>query len=216
MASKFMDFSPSAATALKMGTPIVAIETGFFMRLPYPRNLDALKECEQAFWRRDCVPCLMGVVDGRLKAGLNKDDLDRLCQAGGSCARSDLPGLAADKGTSAVGAGAAMAMARMAGIVPVMAPGLSDTLSDLDPLCSSARLVFCGRVDPDQALLYASRSVAVIRSDEPGRIAEAYLLQRDLEMTECTVVPGGSTLGELAQIVSRTALELKKKTDFSA
>ena len=215
MASKFMDFSPSVATALKMGTPIVAIETGFFMRLPYPKNKSALEECEQAFWRRDCVPCLMGVVEGRLKAGLNKEDLDTLCQAGGSCTRSELGGLAADKGTAAAGAGATVAMARMAGIVPVMAPGLSDTLSDLDPLCSSARLVFCGRVDPDRALLYSSRSVAVVRSDDPGRIAEAYLLQRDLELTECTVAPCGSTLGEMAQASSRAALELKKRTDFS-
>ena len=215
MASKFMDFSPSVATALKMGTPIVAIETGFFMRLPYPKNMNALEECEQAFWRRDCVPCLMGVVEGRLKAGLNKEDLDKLCQAGGGCTRGELVNLAAEKGTSAVSAGAAVALARMAGIVPVMAPGLSDTLSDLDPLCSSARLVFCGRVDPDRALLYASRSVAVVRSDEPGRIAEAYLLQRDLELTECTVAPCGPTLGEMAQAASRTALELKKRTDFT-
>ena len=215
MAGKFMDFSPAAATALKMGTPIVAIETGFFMRLPYPKNLNAINECEQAFWRRDCVPCFMGVVDGRLKAGLNKDDLDRLCQAGGSCTRSELVGLAADRGTSGAGAGAVMAMARMAGIVPVLAPGLSDSLADLDPLCSTARLVFCSQVDPDRALLYASRSVSVIRSDEPGRIAEAYLLQRELEMTECTVVPCGDTLGELAQTASRTTLELKKKTDFT-
>ena len=108
-----------------------------------------------------------------------------------------------------------MAMARMAGIVPVMAPGLSDALSDLDPLCSTARLVFCAQVDPDRALLYASRSVAVVRSDDPGRIAEAYLLQRDLEMSECAVNPCGPTLGEMAQASSRTALELKKRTDFA-
>ena len=60
MASRFLDFSPPVATALKLGTPIVAIETGFFMRLPYPKNKEALSECEQAFWRRDCVPCCIG------------------------------------------------------------------------------------------------------------------------------------------------------------
>ena len=80
MASKFMDFSPSVATALKMGTPIVAIETGFFMRLPYPKNLAALQECEQALWRRDSVPCSIGVVDGRLKAGLSREDMDGILE----------------------------------------------------------------------------------------------------------------------------------------
>ena len=122
MASRFLDISAPVARALNTNALIVAIETGFFMRLPYPKNRDALAECEQAFSRRSCVPCCIGVVDGRLKAGLNKEDMDRLCQAGGSCARGDLPSLAASGGTSGTGAGATMAVARMAGIEPVMAP----------------------------------------------------------------------------------------------
>ena len=60
MASKFLDLAAPVAAALKVGTPIVAIETGFFMRLPYPKNYTALQECEQAFWRRDCVPWARG------------------------------------------------------------------------------------------------------------------------------------------------------------
>ena len=34
MASKFLDLAAPVAAALKVGTPIVAIESGFFMRLP--------------------------------------------------------------------------------------------------------------------------------------------------------------------------------------
>ena len=56
MASKYLDMCPPVLASLKAGTPIIAIETGFFMQLPYPRNLEALQECEQAFYRRDCVP----------------------------------------------------------------------------------------------------------------------------------------------------------------
>ena len=215
MASRFLDFSPPVATALKLGTPIVAIETGFFMRLPYPKNREALSECEQAFWRRDCVPCCVGVVDGRLKAGLTKEDLDRLCQAGGSCTRGDLPTLVADGGSSGAGASAAMAIARMAGIVPVMAPGLTDSLSDLEALSASSRLIFSGQLPPDKALLYASRSVAVLRQEEEDAVADAYLLLRELEMPESAVVPCGETLGELAGRASAAALALKKKPDFA-
>ena len=163
MASKFLDLAAPVAAALKVGTPIVAIETGFFMRLPYPKNYTALQECEQAFWRRDCVPCCVGVVDGRLKAGLTKEDLDKMCRAGGNAARGELPNLAADT---------------------------------------------------DRALLYAARSVAVLRQDEVDALTDAYLLQRDLELTESSVIPCGETLGDLAEKASAAALDLKKKTDF--
>ena len=215
MASRFLDISAPVARALNTNALIVAIETGFFMRLPYPKNRDALLECEQAFSRRSCVPCCVGVVDGRLKAGLTKEDMERLCQAGGSCARGELPSLAASGGTSGTGAGATMAIARMAGIEPVMAPGLTDSLADLEALCSSARLVFCGRVPADTALLYSSRSVAILRQADEDGIAEAYLLQRELEMSESAVVPCGETLGELADRSCAAAMALKKKSDYS-
>lgn len=215
MASKFLDLSPSVSTALNMGTPIVAIETGFFMRLPYPKNMEALQECEQALWRRSCVPCCVGVVEGRLKAGLTKETMDALCQAGGSCVRGDLPGLVADKATAGAGPSAAIAVARMAGIVPVLSPGLSDSLADMDALCAGARLVFCTRVSPDRALLYSSRSVSVLRQEDVSDVTDAYLLQRDLELTESTVVPCGDTLGDLAERACAAALNLKKKTDYN-
>ena len=106
-----------------------------------------------------------------------------------------------------------MAIAKMAGIVPVMAPGLSDSLADMDALSASARMVFCGKVAPDRALLYAARSVAVLRQDEVDALTDAYLLQRDLELTESSVIPCGETLGDLAEKASAAALDLKKKTD---
>lgn len=214
MASKFLDFAPPVAAALKVGTPIVAIETGFFMRLPYPKNMAALQECEQAFWRRDCVPCCIGVVDGRLKAGLTKEDMDTLCRAGGAAARGDLPNLVADRRSSGTGASATLAIAKMADIVPVMAPGLTDSLADMDALSASSRMLFCGKVAPDRAMLYAARSVAVLRQDNADALTDAYLLQRELELTECSVIPCGETLGDLAERASACALELKKKTDF--
>ena len=214
MASKFLDFAPPVAAALKVGTPIVAIETGFFMRLPYPKNMAALQECEQAFWRRDCVPCCIGVVDGRLKAGLTKEDMDTLCRAGGAAARGDLPNLVADRRSSGTGASATLAIAKMADIVPVMAPGLTDSLADMDALSASSRMLFCGKVAPDRAMLYAARSVAVLRQDNADALTDAYLLQRELELTECSVIPCGETLGDLAERASACALEQKKKTDF--
>lgn len=214
MASKYLDTTPPVAAALKAGTPIVAIETGFFMRLPYPRNLAALQACEEAFWRRDCVPCCVAAVNGRLKAGLTKEDMETLCRAGGSCSRWELPSLVGGDGTAAAGASAALAIAKMAGIVPVMAPGLTDSLADLDALAASARMVFCGKVTPDRALLYSSRGVPVLRQ-EPGQLTDAYLVLRDLELSESAVIPCGETLGDLAEAASAVAIDLKKRSNFT-
>lgn len=210
MASKYLDMCPPAAASLKAGMPIIAIETGFFMQLPFPRNLEALQECEQAFYRRDCVPCCIGIVNGRLKVGLTKEDMDTLCRSGGSCTRSQIPGLVGSEGTSGTGPSATLAIARMAGIVPVMMPGLRDSLSDLDALASSSRLVFCGRVSPDKALLFSSRGVPVLRLPAE-ELADAYLVQRELEVNECTVVPCGDTLGDIAEKASAVAIDIKKK-----
>ena len=214
MASKYLELSPPVAVALKAGTPVVAIETGFFMQLPYPKNLKALQDCEEAFWRRDCVPCCVAVVNGRLKAGLTKDDMETLCQEGKTCSRWELPSLVGGGGTAGAGPSAAMAIAKLAGIVPVMAPGLSDSLADLDALGTSERLVFCGKVSPDKTLLFSSRGVPVLRQ-ETGQISSAYLMQRDLELSESAVVPCGETLGDLADRSSAVAIDLKKKTNFS-
>ena len=122
MASKYLDMCPPVLASLKAGTPIIAIETGFFMQLPYPRNLEALQECEQAFYRRDCVPCCVGIVNGRLKAGLSKQDMDTLCRSGGSCTRSQIPALVGGGSTSGTGPSATLACRFPENTIPQSAP----------------------------------------------------------------------------------------------
>lgn len=214
MSSKFLEMTPPVAAALRAGTPIVAIETGFFMRLSYPRNLEALRECEQAFWRRDCVPCCIATVDGKLKAGLTLDDMEAICRLQAVCSRSELPGLVGNRGTAAAGPSATMAIARMAGIVPVMVPGLTDSLSDLDALASSRCLIFCGKITEEKRMLFQSRGVPVLETD-PSELADAFLVQRDLELPECTVAPCGFTLGDIAEKASASAMAIKKKTSYA-
>ena len=214
MASRFLEFSPSAATSLKIGTPTVIIETGFFMRFPYPQNVSALEECEQAFWRRDCVPCFAAVIRGKLKAGLSKEEADLLCSTQSVCSRWELPMMFGAGKTAAADASAAMAIARLTDVVPVLAPGLSDSLADLDALASSERLVFCRSLSEDTSLLFTSRGVPVLRG-ETNELSTAYLVQRELELSEGAVVPCGSTLKEMADICCAVAVDLKKKSNFS-
>ena len=85
-----------------------------------------------------------------------------------------------------------------------------DSLADLDALSGSSRLVFCGKVSPDKALLFSSRGVPVLRLPAE-ELADAYLVQRDLEVNECTVIPCGDTLGDIAEKASAVAMDIKRK-----
>ena len=213
MANKFLDISAPVAKGIKEGSSIVVIETGFFMQLPYPRNLSALRECEAAIWRRLCLPCCVGVVNGRIKAGLLVEDMEALCKSGKSCSRWELPSVVSGGETAAADASAAIAIAKLAGIVPVMAPGLSDSLADMDALAACTRIVFCGPVTPDRTLLFASRGVPVLRK-EAGQISDAYIVLRELELSESVVIPCGETLGDMADASCAVALDIEKKTDL--
>ena len=110
MSSKFLEFSPPASAAIKAGTPVIAIETGFFMQLPYPQNLSALQDCEESLWRRGSVPCCLAIIDGKMKVGLTKSDLEKLCTCNTVCSRSDLPEIIGCKGTAAVSASAGISI----------------------------------------------------------------------------------------------------------
>ena len=207
--SKYIEMTPHVSNSLRTGTPVVAIATGFFMRLPYPKNFQALQECERVIWSLNCVPCSIGVVDGMLKVGLNKEDLDYLCQNGTAANRVDLPGLIAKRGTAAVRSSAAMAIAKLAGIECVVAPGLSDAPGDIDALSVSQRMVFCEDLTQDIQLLYAARSIPVLH--QVGEtLVDAYFVQQELGMSECTVVCCERSIRSMAERACEAAIAYRK------
>ena len=55
--NKFLDTTPPVAAALKAGTPVAVLETGYFCSMPYPENLQILRMAQQALWAKSCVPC---------------------------------------------------------------------------------------------------------------------------------------------------------------
>lgn len=207
--SKYLEMTPHVANSLRTGTPVVAIATGFFMRLPYPKNFQALQECERVIWSLNCVPCSVAVVDGLLKVGLNKEDMDYLCQNGRNANRVDLPGLVAAGGTAAVGSSAAIAIAKLSGIECVVAPGLSDAPGDVDALSTYQRMVFCEDLTEDVKLLYAARSIPVLHQ-VVETLSDAYLVQQDLGMSECTVICCERSIRSMAERACEAAIAYKK------
>ena len=207
--SKYIELTPHVSNSLRTGTPVVAVATGFFMRLPYPKNFQALQECERVIWSLNCVPCMIAVVDGMLKVGLNKEDMDYVCQQGAAANRVDLPGLVAKGGTAAVRSSAAIAIAKLAGIECVVAPGLSDAPGDIDALSAYQRLVFCEDLSQDVQLLYAARSIPVLHQ-VGDTLSDAYLVQQELGMNECTVVCCDKSIRAMAEQACAAAIAYRK------
>ena len=71
------------ASALREGKPVVALETSIVSQgLPAPRNLETALRCESEIRRQGAVPATVGMIGGRLKAGLTSEELEGLADPG--------------------------------------------------------------------------------------------------------------------------------------
>jgi pseudouridine-5'-phosphate glycosidase/pseudouridine kinase len=70
---------PEIEDALFSGKPVVSLETALITHgLPYPTNLEIGIELEQIVRSTGAIPATIGVMDGRIKIGLQRPELERL------------------------------------------------------------------------------------------------------------------------------------------
>ncbi len=213
MVSKYWEMSPPVSAALRAGCPVVALETGCFCRLAYPQSAQALADMEQAVWQKSCVPCAAAVLSGKLKAGLAPQEADYVLRAAAVCVRGSLAATVAGGKTAAAAPSAALAIARLADIVPVVTPALRDEEGDLDALSRLGRLVFCGPLSEDARVRLAARSIPV--TAEADAAADIWLVQRELGGGESVVCECGAALASICSAACEAAMSLKKKTEYT-
>jgi pseudouridylate synthase len=99
---------------------VVALESTIISHgMPWPHNLETAHRLEADIRGAGCVPATIAVVDGRLKAGLAPDEIERLARDGANVAkvsRRDLAIVVAREGTGATTVAATMIVAALAGI----------------------------------------------------------------------------------------------------
>ena len=121
-----LDLHPEVAEALQHGRPVVALESTIISHgMPWPQNAETAFLVEAAVREHGAVPATIAVVDGRLKAGLSRGQIENLARQGPSvpkASRRDLPVLLASGATGATTVAATMIIAAMAGI-PIFATG---------------------------------------------------------------------------------------------
>ena len=116
----YLDLHPEVATALAAGAPVVALESTIISHgMPWPQNAQTALAVQAEVRLHGAVPATIAVIDGRLKAGLSDDQIERVGRAGTAttkASRRDLPLLLAQRGTGATTVAATMIIAALAGI----------------------------------------------------------------------------------------------------
>ncbi len=113
-----LDVAPHVAAALADGRPVVALESTIISHgLPRPDNHAAARRFEQILADLGVVAATVAVLDGRLKAGLTDDELQRIADEDiAKLSVRDLP-IALGRGSSgATTVAATSAIADLAGI----------------------------------------------------------------------------------------------------
>jgi len=117
--------SPEIRDALAAGRPVVALETTIVSHgMPWPENIETALAVEDVVRRNGAVPAAIAVLDGRIRVGLGRGDLERLAKAGdvAKLSRADLASAIVTGRPGATTVAATMIVAARAGI-PVFATG---------------------------------------------------------------------------------------------
>jgi pseudouridine-5'-phosphate glycosidase len=152
-----LDVSDEVASALREGRAVVALESTIIAHgMPWPRNAGTAHALESTVRNAGAVPATIAVIDGRLKAGLATDEIDRLARGGAAIAkvsRRDLPVMLARGATGATTVAGTMIVAALAGIRVFATGGIGgvhrgaattfDVSADLQELARTPVAVVC-------------------------------------------------------------------------
>jgi pseudouridine-5'-phosphate glycosidase len=124
--------------------------------MPWPQNAETALRVEAAVREHGAVPATIAVIDGRLKAGLSREQIESLAQQGlavPKASRRDLPLLIARGATGATTVAATMIVAALAGIRVFATGGIGgvhrgaetsfDISADLQELARTSVAVVC-------------------------------------------------------------------------
>lgn len=142
--------------ALKNGKPVVALESTIISHgMPYPQNVDTALKVEQVIRDNGAIPATIAIMDGFLKVGLSKEEIDRFGSSDEvmKVSRRDIPYVISKKVLGATTVAATMIVAEMAGIDVFVTGGIGgvhrhgettmDISADLEELAKTNVCVVC-------------------------------------------------------------------------
>ncbi len=119
MFEKYLDISEEVKSAIKNHQPVVALESTIISHgMPYPKNVETALNVEQIIRDHGAVPATIAILNGRLKVGLSRDEIEMLGKAGDvvKASRRDIPFIIAKGLNGATTVASTMILADLAGI----------------------------------------------------------------------------------------------------
>lgn len=228
MYKNYLDVNPEVASALKEGKPVVALESTIIAHgMPYPKNVETALAVEKKIRDNGVVPATVGILNGRIKVGMTKEEIEYMAKADNvlKVSRRDFPLVVANKLDGATTVAGTMIAAKMAGIKVFVTGGIGgvhrgagesfDISADLEELKITDVNVVCAGVksilDIPATLEYLETSgVPVITYGQDE--FPAFYSRRSGVMTEIRL----DTPEEIANVLSmKDELELKGATLIS-
>ena len=151
---KQVEIHPDVQRAQRIGKPIVALESTVITHgLPHPENVRLAARMESVVREHGAVPATIAVLDGRLRVGLDQEEIERLGDEPGAHKLSvrDLPAAMYHGWSGGTTVAATMFAARAAEIHVFATGGIggvhrgapTDVSADLPQLASTPMLVVC-------------------------------------------------------------------------
>ena len=161
--------------ALEQGKPVVALESTIITHgMPYPQNLEMARSVEEVIRDNGAVPATVALMDGKMIAGVEEDDLERLAREGHQAAkasRRDMAAILASGKMAGTTVATTMQVSAMAGIYVFATGGIGgvhrgaeetfDISADLEELAKTKVAVVCAGA---KSLLDIPKTLEVLES----------------------------------------------------
>ncbi len=168
-----LDIRPEVAGALERGRPVVALESTLIAHgLPHPRNLQTASQVASLVRAGGAVPATVGIIGGRIKVGLDRDEIERLVAGAAKVSPADMAPVLARRGPGATTVAATMICAALAGIRVLVTGGIGgvhrggeaslDVSADLGELARRQVAVVCAGA---KSILDLGRTLEVLETE---------------------------------------------------
>lgn len=155
--AKYLEISNEIKDALENNKPVVALESTIISHgMPYPQNVETALKVEEIVRKNGAVPATIAILNGKLKVGLSREEIDYLGKKGlevTKASRRDIPAILASEDDGATTVASTMIIAALAGIKVFATGGIGgvhrgaettmDISADLEELAMTNVAVVC-------------------------------------------------------------------------